>query len=129
MITPSDIYWITRLDNFITVGWIAIILLIALFIAFLCSTPWDAFDNEHSVLYEEARRSINRIKLTALALITILLGMSFIPSTREAAAMYAVPKIVDSSVVKEDLPELYDMGVKALKDWLMDDQHIQKEDK
>ena len=120
MITPSDIYWITRLDNFICVGWIIIILLIAAFIAFLCSTPWDCLDTE------DGRKHFLGVKLTGLALIIVSLGMSFIPSTHEAAAMYAVPKIVDSSVVKEDLPELYDMGVKALKDWLMDDSTTQK---
>ena len=32
--------------------------------------------------------------------------------------MYVVPHIAESQAVKQDIPELYDLGVDALKDWL-----------
>ena len=37
------------------------------------------------------------------------------PSTKTIAVMYAVPAIVNSKPVQQDLPELYQMGVEALK--------------
>jgi hypothetical protein len=37
------------------------------------------------------------------------------PSSKTIAMMYAVPAIVNSKVVQEDLPEIYQMGVDSLK--------------
>ena len=37
------------------------------------------------------------------------------------AMIYVVPQITESQVVKQDIPELYDLGVNTLKDWLKGD--------
>lgn len=34
--------------------------------------------------------------------------------------IYVVPSITESQVIKQDLPEIYDLGVKSLKNWLKD---------
>ena len=38
------------------------------------------------------------------------------------AMIYVVPQITESQIVKQDIPELYDLGVNALKDWLKKDK-------
>ena len=53
----------------------------------------------------------------AASLVACLLTASA-PSTKTIAVMYAVPAIVNSKPVQQDLPELYQMGVEALKSQL-----------
>ena len=40
------------------------------------------------------------------------------PSSKTIAMMVVIPKIVDSKVVQQDLPEIYDLALKALKEQL-----------
>lgn len=111
-ITPATLYWITRLDNLCGIlAFIAAFGAIALVIttiAYFLSEPYDA---------EKAgyRRWIKRFGITVS---TVLILGVFIPSSKEIAMFYVVPRIAESDVIKRDVPELYDMGVDALKDWL-----------
>ena len=36
--------------------------------------------------------------------------------------IYVVPQLTESQIVKQDIPELYDLGINALKDWLKKDE-------
>ncbi len=46
---------------------------------------------------------------------TIIIGMA-LPSTKTLCAMVILPKLADSQMVQKDLPEIYDLAVKKLKD-------------
>lgn len=126
-LTPSDVYWITRLDNFGCIGWIVIFICIVVAVCFIVNTDWEALDNEKSYAYEDSRLKLKYIKRCGLVLAVTVGILAFIPSTKEAAMMYALPKVVNSEVVKEDIPELYELGIKAAKEWLSVEQTRAKE--
>jgi hypothetical protein len=52
-----------------------------------------------------------------IVLIGWLFGLAnvLIPSSKQASAIYAVPLVTNSSVATNDLPEIYDMGLKLIK--------------
>ena len=111
-ITPATLYWITRLDNLC--GLFAFIVVLGTF-AFVITTiayfANDPYDDEKAGYH----RWMKRFGITVFTV--FILGM-VIPSSKEMAMFYVVPRIAESDVIKSDVPELYNMGVDALKDWL-----------
>ena len=110
MITPSIVYWITRLDNlfglFIPVEVVSVLASIFLAIAALCTNA------------EGEVRTYNLIKkvLYFVIPVPIVVGIILVlmPTTKEAAAMYIIPKIANNENVQ-------DIGGRALKlanDWI-----------
>lgn len=111
-ISPKTLYWITRLDNLYgTFTFIVVSGIIALVITIIVYFTNDPYDDE-KVYYH---RWMKRFGITAL---TVLILGIFIPTSKEMAMFYVVPRIAEYDVIKRDVPELYDMGVDALKDWL-----------
>lgn len=57
-----------------------------------------------------------------IASVAAISGISavLIPSAKQAAAIYVTPKIVESRVFTNDIPELYGMAVDALKAKMVD---------
>lgn len=52
--------------------------------------------------------------LTATCVVMILL-CAITPSTKQAAVIYALPKLANSGMVTNDIPEVYGMAIDALK--------------
>lgn len=119
-VTPSILYWLTRLDNINTAfGLLASLGGFAFVFSafFYIMTKCDAVCDEMS----------KKVASTAFKIITPLwllgvVGTIFTPTSKEMAMIYVVPHIAESQVIKQDIPELYDMGVAALKDWLKSEQ-------
>jgi uncharacterized membrane protein YtjA (UPF0391 family) len=44
----------------------------------------------------------------------------FLPTSKELAFIYVVPKIAESSVIQEDVPRLYDMAIEYMKKSISD---------
>ena len=111
-ITATTLYWITRLDSLC--GLLAFVVIVGIIgsvitlIAYYANEPYD----------EEKIPYFRWGKRFGIATFVALLIGCFIPSSREVAMFYVVPHIAESDVIKRDLPELYDMGVSALKDFL-----------
>lgn len=119
-ITPSMLYWLTRLDN---INEAFCILTFLGGLAFVFS----AFFHIATKCDDECDEAVKRVVSTAFKIITILwslgvVGTIFTPTSKEMAMIYVVPHIAESQVIKQDIPELYDMGVAALKDWLKSEQ-------
>lgn len=113
-ITPATLYWITRLDNLCgTFAFIAVLGIAALVITVVAYFTMEPHD-DGKVYY---RRWMKRFGITAF---TVLILGIFTPSSKEMAMFYVVPRIAESDVIKRDVPELYNMGVDALKNWLKD---------
>ncbi len=55
---------------------------------------------------------------TTLIFFASLLGNTFLPSSKTIAMMVVIPEIAHSKVVQQDLPDIYNAAVKALKDQL-----------
>lgn len=118
MITESMMYWITRLDGIQTVFIVGTLVAIIISIITHVVILEGAYSKEDTIeawhKYKKARR------MSYLSIIVCILVLLFTPTTKEMAMIYAVPAITRSDVVREDLPELYDYGVKALKQQLQE---------
>jgi hypothetical protein len=55
-----------------------------------------------------------------LMVLLLLIG-SLMPSSKDFALIYVLPKVADSQAIKQDLPELYDMAIDKLKDLMKED--------
>lgn len=117
-ITPATLYWITRLDGInIMCSMSAFIgfFVIGITTAIYFTASVDTYSDEAPAITKVCKRII---KIFITPWIIALLGLLFVPSSKEMAMIYVVPNITESQVVKQDIPEIYDLGVKALKDWL-----------
>jgi len=59
-------------------------------------------------------------KRVLLWLVVFVIPFSLTPSSKDFAMIYAIPKIIDSKAIKQDLPEIYDMAIKQLKKKIID---------
>lgn len=65
---------------------------------------------------ESGKKLWTKFGIPSISLFLISFPLSYAtPSTKTVAVMYAVPAIVNSKPVQQDLPELYQMGVEVLK--------------
>ena len=110
-ITPSMIYWLTRLDEFcfllgivfVCIVIVALANVIGGFIA-IDSASTDQLYNRKEMLAEDNYDIKVRFgRAVKFALVALLVGVvnSFIPSTKQAAAIIVIPKIANSEIVAE----------------------------
>lgn len=121
MITSWDIYWITRLDSvcmfLIAIGFVLLMLIIF-------------FPLIAEVALELEKQSIVKCELllSASLLLVCLCGV-FVPSTKEFAAIYLIPKIANN----EQMQKIPDNAAKLLnvkmEEWIKDTIKDKKEDK
>lgn len=118
MITETMMYWITRLDGIGVLASAALFVCIFATVIYGCVIGGCATSDGNieeiwrTKLATSARRWI--LWVAGLSVATLV----FLPSSKEMAMIYAVPAITRSDFVREDLPEIYDYGVKALKEQL-----------
>lgn len=117
-ITSWDIYWITRLDA-IKDTMIGIIIILCLLLAFLIIALFgEAFTQDTADESQFCFRSVKYCALSFLVPVFLIVVYPFVPTTKEACMMYAVPKLADSECVKAlqgDAKELYTLGIERLK--------------
>ena len=126
MITTTQMYWLTRLDNVhdllcgilvatcVAFGVLSVIAGIATFVS-------DSEDEQRKVAF--VWRMWRYIMLTVLAAGTIKV---FTPTTKELAAIIVVPKIANSTLVTEKIPqelsELYTLAKQYMIESLKEKQ-------
>lgn len=139
MITPSQIYWLTRLDgikncieNINALAVIGIIICVALIIittihtVFASNGCFDYYaDNSEEEMEKKkdkwrvVRRCVLKYFLPfvlALNFLTEIVHVS-IPTTKEMAAIYIIPMIANSEAAQQ-LPDIATESVSLAKDWL-----------
>ena len=123
MITSSFMYWITRLDSICC----AICVLSAIFIgaALVTGIPlgieyfsWADCDRKYrNDINDTSIPAIRKVFLWMASIgVMLLVVSSFIPTTKEAAAIVVVPKIANSESVAEISTAVKDSAVKWLKE-------------
>ena len=128
-ITPSMIYWLTRLDEFsflfgiifVCIVIVALVNVIGGFVA-LDSYSTDKLYNRPDRLAESKHNIKVRFgRAVKLALVALLVGVinSFIPSTKQAAAIIVIPKIANSEIVAE-MGDTAKELVGLAKSWLIE---------
>ena len=109
MITPFNIYLIMQADKIssalFTISTIAIVAVILAFVWH--DVNRDCYGNQGKI------NPITKSMITGI-IATFLLATA-IPSTKTLCMMYALPAIVNSKVVQNDFPELYDIALQATK--------------
>lgn len=109
-ITPSTIYWITRLDYINLVFGCAIIIGIAFII--LLAMRFALVEDEDEV------RKVVSVKAIAVPIAIAVFGSVFTPTSKELAAMIVIPKIENSETVQgigKEIVELAHEWIKELK--------------
>lgn len=70
------------------------------------------------VAFLEDEKTVIKLAVKAILFIAFPLGFmsALIPSSRTIAMMVVIPRLTESKAVQTDLPELYDIAIKTLKD-------------
>ena len=115
-ITPSFIYWITRLDGInIFFHVINVFSTISLIIFIIILIFLKLGNDRGSNAYHISIISKCFKLATLICLISSML-LLFIPSTKEMCAMYVIPKIANSEEVKNVGKEFYDLALDWMKE-------------
>ena len=97
MITESELYWITRLDAFHDIIVLTVIVLVILFIT--NSIVGGNIISENEKL---SRKLFFYGLFFFLFALILIFGKAFLPTTKEMAAIKAVPLIANSEIVSKD---------------------------
>ena len=112
-------YWFTRLDNlqdfFGLTGLLTGCALVCLIGTGCMAWTSSSYDEDDEKYCKMAKKFC---KILFFPWIFAILGLIFVPTSKEMAMIYVVPNIAESQVIKQDIPEVYDLGINALKDWL-----------
>ena len=123
MITEGMVYWITRLDglcNFCNEAAIVFFVLFIIAVIAACITYgfWKIEDDsEAEIIHKMTRKTI---KIILPIWIIMLAGSLFIPTTKEAVAIYMIPKIAANEDVAKIPPKLAEFARKQLEEWIDD---------
>lgn len=110
MITEITMYWLTRLDGIYNACGIVA------FLSAMCGGFMWAFSIAAQLDQEDCWKLLRRFAWICTFLFFIAVaGVLFIPTTKEMAAIYAIPAISRSEVIHKDIPELYDSGIEYIK--------------
>lgn len=91
MITPTLIYWITRLDTINTISRVVSIILFILLVALPITFSIEDYSDKY------AKRIL--LGITVLLIIFGSIGL-FVPTAKEVVLMYTVPKIANNEEIK-----------------------------
>ena len=124
----QQVYWLTRLDAINVFFQGLCILLVMAAMAFLIwgGMSWD--DATDDSARKRAKGIINRGMRFLVAAILIGILVVFIPNTKEAAAIYLIPKVVNNEHTKN----ISEKGLKLLEakfdEWLKDTMAEEKKE-
>lgn len=114
MITPWEIYWVLQLDSIraclVTVAVLSgPVAALTLFIGAMARDCMDLSDES----WARAKRMVKRLTVTLCVSLALA---SLLPSTKTAAAMIIVPKIVNSLTIQHEAGDIYNLAKQALRD-------------
>jgi hypothetical protein len=104
------IYWFTRLDVLYILGVVTLILSISSIVSLFFLAGADEID------FNKAYTYIKRYSL--LSLILGIFIVIFVPTTKEAAAIYLIPKIANNEEVSKIPDNALKLLNKRLEEWI-----------
>lgn len=116
-ISPFTVYLVLQADS-IGSGVIATFAVPAATIAIgriALLTGWADARKEEEKQWNARLDKIPGFKWAVVFACMAILAGSLFPSTKTLAGSFIAPAIINSSAVQKDLPELYDLGIAALK--------------
>ena len=122
MITPTQMYWLVKLDDMrgvITgIMWLPIsvaIIIGILAIAALLASIDDPMEIKNEILEGVWKCGVWCASLIVVAVVIHIAG-AFVPSTKQMAAIIVVPKIANSEKVQTVGNQLYDLAVEWMNE-------------
>lgn len=117
MITPTQMYWLVKLDDmrhvtgslmWLPVTWIIITVVVS-FAAIMATLDDD--ENGRDKVWRRVKNAL-LLCIPMLFLVAVLqLTIAFVPSTKQMAAIIVVPKLANSEKVQTVGNRLYDLAV------------------
>lgn len=107
-ITPAMVYWIMRLDSIYgTVMFMLIISMLASLVFFIAIVVMIVdggpdVDEEDKRLIEKTKKCFKSSFLFAIVSLVVCM---FVPTTKEMCAIIAIPKVANSEIVTEQIPD------------------------
>lgn len=110
MITSTQLYWLTRLDN---INHILIALLIMSIVATIASATAICTSDKD----ENAREVARMFNPMFASMWLFALAVAFTPTTKEMAAILVIPQIANNEKIQEDEHgKLYDLAVEWMNE-------------
>lgn len=104
MITPTQMYWLTRLDNICDILGAGGLITLLLGVSFLL-VYWINDGDEYFKICKPLG-----IK-TLVLFLALLVGSAFVPNTKQMAAIIVVPKIINNEKVQTVGNKVYDLAI------------------
>jgi hypothetical protein len=119
-ITPALMYWII-IGPQLAIGMriITCCIAIAFMISFLCIWVSDNFDSKYDSYKEKVKRVRKYIIVSCVAF-TLCMFTILVPSTKEFAMIYVIPKVANHQAVTELPDKIIDLGMAQLEKWTKD---------
>lgn len=116
IITPMQMYWLTRLDHVHTVLEVMCVLLALSTIGILIAggVMQDCSFTEET--NKRGRKFVGRTPFMAAAFVVTLLVNALAPTTKEMAAILVVPRIANSEKVQMAGNKLYDLAAEWMEE-------------
>ena len=114
IITPMQMYWFTRLDSFD--GLFFAMTIVGGIVTFSGIIPYIGMSAEGD---SAAKYVKSVLKISVVSLILGVLGLMFVPTQKEAAAIYGIPAIINNQKVQSigtNTLNVAEMGIQYLKD-------------
>lgn len=96
LITTTQIYWLTRLDNLQAL--FIVFLVISTLLSTVLVTFYLVYKSEHD--HDAAHNLLGGARISVSVVLLSLLGVVFVPTTKEACAIYVVPKVVNNPQIQ-----------------------------
>lgn len=115
-ITPSTIYWITRLNDISSLLSVVLAIESSLILIYIVNKLLDSEDTDR----------IRKIAMPHAPIVAALsmLAITFLPSSRDAAVMYVIPAIANNEKVQMVGNRLYDLAI----EWMDELKPAKKEE-
>jgi len=121
MITESNLYWMTRLDeikSFVSIAGFVMCLVFGIaLIVCLGGCITNKIDEDEKNLRTFKKISMYVVPFFLLGL-TLPISNIFIPTTKQYAMIKVIPAIANDQKIQQEASELYDMAKQALKQTL-----------
>lgn len=117
MITPTQMYWLVKLDDircafadlmWLPVTWIIVTAVVS-FAGFMATL--DADDNGRKKVLRFIKKALLLCVPMLFLIVVIQLTAALVPSTKQMAAIVVVPKLANSEKVQTVGNKLYDLAV------------------
>ncbi len=117
MITPTQMYWLVKLDDMrhalrsIAALPISLVIVLVILMAIVFVQHADEDSDTKAKVLNDLRRGVVWCLSMLLVVVALDVFRSFIPSTRQMAAIIVVPKIANSEKIQIAGNKLYEIAV------------------